>query len=222
MIEPAIKVAAQQAPGAPPLASRRDEVSVPKIASLASLPPEVLLLVMENPAGRKRSLLNLLSTCRGLLTLGIEVLLRRLVVDPDEHRPLEKWRGLLMDGLELHKLEYLTEFRVSIASRDPLLAALLDNAAPSLAELHMCVLDPDSVPGFLRGICRATKLRVVSVDSPTAEETDADDFVQLLEHLESLPTFESFELSFYEDCGSSTWPEAILAFPNVFNHLRTL
>ncbi|KAI9024574.1 hypothetical protein DFJ74DRAFT_642706 [Hyaloraphidium curvatum] len=228
------------------LRERRVGEPGPAVPSLSSLPPELLLLVMElvleedECFSKKKSLLDLLSTCRRLLTVGIPLLVRKLKISPGYDETLDKWRGLLTDALDLKKLQNVSELDISIGSEDPFPEALLRGAGPYIRKLGIYVSSLEGLSAFLRSINHATSLIRVEIslgpygdhhlcrgEGQNPADPRADAYIPLLEHLDELDTLDHIQLHSYSEPtdwvpSSLSWPEAISSFPNVAAKLRKI
>ncbi|KAI9023185.1 hypothetical protein DFJ74DRAFT_767827 [Hyaloraphidium curvatum] len=189
----------------------------------AVFPHEILLAVAKilGATGRhKRTLINLLSACRGLFLLGIGELVRRVELHTQAYayatpRDLDPYRGKLRDHFGTGKLGKIEFLRLDVMFRDPLLAGLLRGAGASLKELEITAWHCDGVRGFLESAksierLERVQLRVMSYRDADLGGTDwrathfdpqADPFMPLLRRINSLGTLKEFSL---ED---DTFPE---------------
>ncbi|KAI9028759.1 hypothetical protein DFJ74DRAFT_660019 [Hyaloraphidium curvatum] len=211
-------------------------------ATRVTLPPELLLAVMWLLEGRghKRTLLNFISVSRSAYSLGIGVLLRRVSVSRiSTHagagpRALDRFRGLVEDGLGTGKLAQVRELSVEIRKQDPFYSKLLRRAGPSLKELRITASSVGGVEFFLEDVRTARKLKRVSIsvdpakDFENALDPQAEPFLPLLRHLDRLQTLR--RISFHDKSsqwmnqvpGSRSWASSFQDFPKLASRLRSV
>ncbi|KAI9025519.1 hypothetical protein DFJ74DRAFT_41989 [Hyaloraphidium curvatum] len=204
-------------------------------------------------AGSKKSLLHLLSTCRTLLMEGVGLLVRELrirdeldlwppvpktFVSSERHfaiaAELDRWRGLLEEGLGSRKLRRVKSLSVTVASPDPFYASLLRGVGPSVEKLEVVERDPEGVRFFLDGLSEAAMLRSVRLVMNGGVfrrhlllfKSDAVHWLPLLRHLDQLTTLDRLELEDV-DFGAHfnrprNWVQTIGTFPQVAASLRCI
>ncbi|KAI9018884.1 hypothetical protein DFJ74DRAFT_757335 [Hyaloraphidium curvatum] len=222
----------------------------------AALPADIMLLLGELllSSFQRRSLLNLLSTCRTMMELGMGILVRELDVTDEPRRRwdatalqfvdeqgdgpgdfLDKFRGLLADGLGLGKLRMVRKLSVGMSCADPFFAALLAGVGPSLEELTIYASCTAGIMSFLGAAESIAALRRATINGIYDPERPAGDpkaahFLPLLQRLDCLATFEALSLFDPVDDGPPPgtapgwldWPSAIRRFPNVAARLDEL
>ncbi|KAI9028753.1 hypothetical protein DFJ74DRAFT_660001, partial [Hyaloraphidium curvatum] len=204
--------------------------------------PEIFLVIFEllEATWQKRTLLSMLSACRGMLMLGIGVLVRRIEVpgappSVEQARALDRFRGLLSDSLGTGKLGRVEDLSVTIEWCDAFFADLVRGAGGSLKKLEIVSSSRLGVQGFLEAIDAAgslerVRLKVKRDSDPGVPDRDpqSDPFLPLLRHLDGLNSLKEIHL---DDCkvgwrpvvqNSCSWPASFFSLPTAGSRLRSV
>ncbi|KAI9011638.1 hypothetical protein DFJ74DRAFT_710554 [Hyaloraphidium curvatum] len=207
-----------------------------------ALPTEMLLAVAQalEAGGHKRTLLNLISSCRDLFFAGTGLLVRRIAVPAPRrgngaHAPQDAFRGLFSDALDTGKIGRIEQLSLVVRNRDPLHADLLLSAGPTLRELEIVASSKSGLSSLWTVLDAARNLRcarIAAEENPDVttwwDDPRAADFSPLLRHLDALDSLEAVHLAYREAPrinpveGAHGWPSALSEVPRAASRLRTV